>query len=172
MFYIKSVQSGKIWSTNYNEYIAKPDKYVTSFMPDKDQFERIDGNIRTKMLVTVAPNEAVEIRRLVLENLGNSEEILEISSCFEPVLSSKEKDYAHPAFNNLFLGFEYDSETESFIIKRNKRTKSETEIYLATTLSTDSEKIGDIEYEFDKEKFIRKRKLWNTKHGTKINTII
>ena len=153
-FYIKSIQSGKMWSTNYNGYVARPDKYSVYFMPDKNEFERIDGNVKTKMKITVAPNEPVEIRRLELENLGNTEEILEVTSYFEPVLSSKEKDYAHPAFNNLFLGFEYNDEIESFIIKRNKRGKYENELYLATTLSSDGEKIGDIAYEIDKEKFI------------------
>ena len=153
MFYIKNVNSGKIWGTDYNENIAKPDKYTVAFMPDKDELERVDGNIKTKMNVVVSPNEPVEIRRLKLENLGNSDEILEVTSFFEPVLSSKEKDYAHPAFNNLFLEFEYDEKLQSFIIKRKKRSKTEQEIYLATTLSTDGEKIGDIEYEIDKEKF-------------------
>ena len=161
-FYIKSIQSGKTWSTSYNEHEAKPDKYISSFMPDKDEFERIDGNIKTKMKITVAPNEPVELRRIELENLGNTEEIIEVTSYFEPILSSKEKDYAHPSFNNLFLKFEYDEEQECFIIKRNKRNQGESELYLATTLSTDGEKIGDIAYEIDKEKFIRKRKFWST----------
>ena len=153
-FYIKNVQNGKIWSTYYNEYNYKPDKYVTSFMPDQNEFERIDGNIKTKMKITISPNEPVEIRRLEIENLGNTEEMLEVSSMFEPILSSKEKDYAHPAFNNLFLGLEYDEETSSIIIKRNKRAKTEEELYLSTTLSTEGEKIGDMEYEIDKEKLI------------------
>ena len=153
-FYIKNVQNGKIWSSNYNEYNCKPDKYVTSFMPDQDEFERIDGNIKTKMKITVSPNDPVEIRRLEIENLGNTEEMLEVTSLFEPILSSKEKDYAHPAFNNLFLGFEYDEESQSIVIKRNKRAKSEKDLYLYTTLFTEGEKIGDIEYEIDKEKLI------------------
>ena len=154
-FYIKSIQSGKIWSTKYDEYLSKPDKYVTKFMPEKNELERIDGNVKTKMKITVAPSEPVEIRRLELENLGNTEEILEITSFFEPIMSSNEKDYAHPSFNNLFLSFEYNDEIESIIIKRNKRSKNEKDLYLATTLSSDGEKIGDIAYEIDKEKFIR-----------------
>ena len=166
-FYIKSIQSGKVWSTNYNEYEAKPDKYVTNFMPDKDEFERIDGNIKTKMKITVAPNEPIEIRRLELENLGNTDEILEITSYFEPILSSREKDYSHPSFNNLFLQFEYNDELGCIIVKRNKRTKSEEELYLAITVSANGEKIGDMSYEIDKEKFIRKRKFWRSQYGTK-----
>ena len=153
-FYIKNIKSGKIWGTNYNTIYAKPDKYVVNFMPDQDEIQRIDANIKTKMQVTVASNEALEIRRLELENLGNEDEIIEVTSFFEPILSSKEKDYAHPAFNNLFLGFEYDKQKETLVVKRRKRSKGEEEIYLATKLSADAETIGDIEYEIDKEKFI------------------
>ena len=158
-FYVKSIQSGKVWSTYYNENESKPDKYISSFMPDKDEFERIDANIKTKMKITVAPNEPVELRRLELENLGNTEEILEVTSYFEPIISSVEKDYAHPSFNNLFLNFEFDEEQELFIVNRNKRSKNEDEIFLVANLSTDGEKIGDIAFEIDKEKFIRQRKF-------------
>ena len=72
---------------------------------------------------------------MTIENSGNEEEILEITSYFEPVLSPKEQDYAHPAFNNLFLIAKYDEKTNSIIIKRKKREDNQQELYLATTLS-------------------------------------
>lgn len=128
-------------------------------MPDQDKIERIDGNIKTKVKITVAPNEPVEVRRLELENTGNEEEILEITNYFEPVLSKKEQDYAHQAFNNLFLTFEYSEEKECLIVKRKKREKTENNVYLATKISTEAETIGDIEYEIDKEKFIGRGNL-------------
>ena len=52
--------------------------------------------------MTVASNEPVELRRITLENLGNEEEIVELTGYFEPMLTTKEQYYAHPAFNNLF----------------------------------------------------------------------
>jgi len=158
-FYIKNIKTNKIWSTNYNRYTSMPDRYSVSFMPDKDKFERIDGNIKTKMVVTVTPNEAVEIRRIELENVGNNEEILEVSSFFEPILSNKEQEYAHQAFNNLFLTFEYDEQNQVLILKRKKRAKNENEIFLATKMCTDAELIGDNEYEIDKEKFLGRTNL-------------
>ena len=90
-------------------------------MPDKDEQEIINGNIKTKIKTTVASNEQVELRRMTIENNGNEEEILEVTSYFEPVLSSKEQDYSHPAFNNLFLITSYDEDTNSLIVKRKKR---------------------------------------------------
>ena len=96
---------------------------------------------------------------------------MEITSHFEPVLSIKEQDYAHPAFNNLFLIYEFDHETNSIIIKRKKREEKEEEMFMSVNLSTNSEIIGDLEYEIDEEKFMRKRKYWNTSNGKKLKPI-
>ena len=167
-FNIKNIQTKKIWSSHYNN---KDSNYQISFMPDKIEQQMQIDNIKTKIDTIIAPDEPVEIRQLKFENLGNKEEILEITSYFEPVLSTKEQDYAHPVFNNLFLIFEYDEETKSIIVKRKCRSKNEQELYMAVNLSTNSEVIGDLEYEIDEEKFIRKRKYWNTTNGKKVNSI-
>jgi len=84
---------------------------------------------------------------------------LEITSYFEPVLSRKEQDYAHTAFNNLFLIFDYDRDTNSIIVKRKKRSENEEEMYMCVNLSTNDETIGDYEYEIDEEKFIGRGNL-------------
>lgn len=149
-FDIKNIKSKKIWSS---KYIPNNGKYQISFMPDKMEQELINDNIKTKIETIIAPDEPVEIRKVSLENLGNEDEILEITSHFEPVLSPKEQDYAHPAFNNLFLIFDFDNETNSIIVKRRTRYEHEKEVYMAVNLSTNSEIIGDLEYEIDEEKF-------------------
>ena len=166
-FTFKSIKNKNIWSSNYCWSNSKEEQYQISFMPDKDEQEIINGNIKTKIITTVASNEPVELRRIVLENRGIEEEIIEITSCFEPVLSKKEQDYAHPAFNNLFLVTEFDEETNSLIVKRKNRENNNQNLYLAANLSTNSETIGDLEYEIDEEKFIRKRKFRNTQNNFK-----
>ena len=166
-FNIKNIKSKKIWSSNYKEN----NKYQISFMPDKIEQEMVNDNIKTKIETIIAPDEPVEIRQVTLENIGNEEEILEITSYFEPVLSRKEQDYAHPAFNDLFLMFDFDHETNSIVVKRKKRDEHEEEMYMCANLSTHSEIIGDLEYEIDEEKFIRKRKYWNSTNGKKFNSI-
>ncbi len=149
-FNIKNIKSKKIWSSNYN----RDNQYQISFMPDKIEQEMINDNIKTKIETIIAPDEPLEIRQVTLENLGNEEEILEITSHFEPVLSTKEQDYAHLAFNNLFLIYEFDSQTNSIIVKRKKRDIYEEELFMCVNLSTHGEIIGDLEYEIDEEKFI------------------
>ena len=152
-FYIKNIRNKKIWTNGYNQGIDKPDKYSVSFAPDRTKFVRIDGNIETKTKITVSPNDSVEIRRLEIKNLGNTDETLEISSFLEPVLSNKEQDYAHPAFNNLFLSYEYIEDSNTILAKRKKRSENQKEMFMAVNLYSEDNAIGDLEYEISMERF-------------------
>ena len=150
-FTIKNIRTKNIWSS-YKQNEAS--NYKISFMPDKMEQEIQQDNIKTTIQTIVTPHDETEIRKLNLQNNNLEEEILEITTYFEPILSSKEQDYAHPIFNNLFLVYDHDEETDSIIVKRKKREKNEKEIYLATNLlTTQNETIGKLEYEVDKEKF-------------------
>ena len=146
-FYIKNLNNKQIWENtpNGNSKII--------FAPDKTEFQRRNGNIDTKTKIIVSPEDSVEIRRLELKNIGNNIETLEVTSCFEPVLSTDIQDYSHAAFNNLFLIFSR-KEDGSIIIKRKKRGEKQKDVFLGVNLYTESEIIGDIEYEIDREKFM------------------
>ena len=134
-------------------------KYVINFAPDKSQFEKEKNQLKSKLSIITDANEPVEIRRVELENLSQEEKILEVVCYFEPVLSRKEQDYAHQAFNNLFLEYEYDDVNDAIIVKRRKRGKNEQNLYLIAKLQTNIEKIGETEYEISKEKFIGRNNL-------------
>ena len=153
-FVMKNIKSKKIFSSNYSHNESKETQYQISFMPDKDEQEIINGNIKAKIEITTSSSEPVELRRIILENQGQDEEIIELTAYFEPVLSEKEQDYAHPAFNNLFLMLGYDEENGSITIKRRSRKTDGQRLYARATLSTEGETIGDLEYEINEEKFI------------------
>ncbi len=144
--YIKDIDSKNI-------YTIGEDGTSVSFMPDQVHFEKKEENIKTNLKITIDTEDAVEIRSLEIENISEKEVTLEITSSFEPVLSSKEQDYAHPAFNNLFLIFNYNAEENILEVKRKKRNPNEKEVYIETAFLTDSEIIVDNEFEIDKEKF-------------------
>ena len=129
--------------------LEEPDKFNITYTPDASSFVRQDENIETRYRITVS-GEHTEIRQITLKNTGNIEEILEISSLFEPVLSKKEQDYAHPSFNNLFLKYEQDG--DAIIVKRNRRG-NEKELYLVTNFYSNLQNtMGELEFEIDKEK--------------------
>jgi len=119
-------------------------------------FRRLNGNIKAKIKTTISSSQStpVELRRVTLENQGNEEEILEVTCYFEPVLSPKEQDYAHPAFNNLFLVNQLHEETNAIIVQRKNREPNVPKLYLGANLSTNSETVGDFEYEIDAEKLM------------------
>ena len=153
-FYIKNIKNKKIWANGYNQITEKPDKYSVSFSPDKTKIVRLDGNIETSTKITVSSSDSVEIRRLEVKNLGNTDETLEITSFLEPVLSNKEQDYAHPAFNNLFLSYEYIADSNTILVKRKKRSEGQQEIYMAVNFYSEAKTIGDVEFEINKERFV------------------
>lgn len=152
-FFIKNVKTKRIWTSNYTSYLFKPDKYQIKFTQDKDKIIRLDGSIETITDVCISPNEPVELRSIQLKNYGIEEELLEVSSFLEPVLSSKEQDYSHMAFNNLFLTYEYIPESGTILVKRTARDKNKEDMFLAVNLYSQDETIGDLEFEIDKEKF-------------------
>ena len=144
-YYVKNIKDKHIWWNG-------SENTVTTFSPDQNKFERIDGNIKSTLKITLDSYEPVEIRRLELENIGDTEETLEVYFAFEPVLSTKEQDYAHPAFNNLFLKFDFDYEKNILEVKRKNRGLSEKEMYLEAKFSTEAEVIVDNEFEISSEK--------------------
>ena len=148
-FYIKNLSTKEIYRNTPEQ------KSKITFSPDKIQYTKIEGNIEVKTKITVAPEEAVEIRRLELTNNGNNVETLEVTGFFEPVLSTALQDYAHTAFNNLFLTFK-EIGNGNILIKRKKRGNKQIDIYAGVALYTEGEIVGDLEYELDKEKFMGK----------------
>ena len=157
-FYVKNIKNKRIWTSNYMNYLYRADKYEICMSEDMTKISRIDGQIETVSKVTIAQEEAVEIRNTTLKNHGIEEEILEVTAFLEPVLSNPMQDYAHPAFNNLFLTFEY-LEDGIILAKRRKRAKTDKEYYMAVSLYTKSETVGELEYEIDKEKFLGRGNL-------------
>ena len=156
-FFFKNIKTKRIWTSNYMNYLSKADKYVMCFTPDMNKITRQDGNIETITKISVAPTEPVEIRRIELVNHGIEDETIEITSFLEPLISEKEQDYAHRAFNKLFL--EYEIIEDTILIRRKSRDKSKSDMFLAVNLYAENEIIGETEFEVDKEKFYGKEAI-------------
>ena len=138
-FYIRNIRNKRIIRPEENANII--------FAPERVEFSKQDGNVKTNLKICIAPDKNMEIRRLELENFGNNEEVFEIFSIFEPILSSEQEEYSHRAFNKLFL--KIYKEDGNIIAERHGN------IYLGATLYTENEQIGDFEYEISKEKALK-----------------
>lgn len=140
-FFFKNVKTNRIWSAGHMNYLSKADKYTICYTPAETKITRQDGNIETNLKISISPDEPVELRSIELINQGIEPETIEITSYLEPVLSSKLQEYAHPAFNKLFLSYEYIENTHSILVHRRTKTKDERPIYLGVNFYTENETI-------------------------------
>lgn len=106
------------------------------------------------MEIIVSPEDDVEVRRLTLENFGERDRDIEVTSYTEVVIATPEADSAHPAFSNLFVSTEYAPQFGALLANRRPRAASDAPIWAAHVSGVDSEEIGIIQYETDRARFL------------------
>lgn len=127
--YVHDPKKRKTWSAAYQPTKAEPSSYEAIFSPGRAEFKRFDDKVFVHTEITVAPEDNVELRRVTVTNLGDSERELDIVSYMEPVLVSRKADAAHPAFNKLFVGVEALRDSDAILCSRRPRTEAEQEIF-------------------------------------------
>jgi cyclic beta-1,2-glucan synthetase len=152
--YIKDQEKNILWSTGYQPSATQPENQNVSFEAHKAEFWRQDGEISSRMEVTVVPDEDVEIRHIWLSNQGTRLRQLFLTSYAEVVLANQASDRRHPAFNKLFNECEYLPEFNALLFRRRPRSVDEEEIYLAHVLVREPGKHTSCTYETDREAFI------------------
>jgi cellobiose phosphorylase len=159
-FYIKNLNSNDYWSSTFEPCKNLGDKYIAEFNLDKAKFSRRDGNIETQMEVVVSPEENFEVRKLILNNLGNKGRTIEVTSYMEITLAAFGADAVHPAFSNLFIQTEYDEKEKILIGSRRGRVKGAKVPYIFHKAVVNGELEGSITYETSRINFIgRNREL-------------
>ena len=148
-FFIKNIYSKSVIIPTELRYGKQHSKYNVEFFPDKNVFSTNEQDLKTELTVVVAPEDVVEIRKLELKNLGNNSSIYEISTVFEPILSTAMQDYSHKAFNNLFISCELVDGI--IVVKRKAREQDCKDFYMATTMLTEETLNKDLEFELDKK---------------------
>ncbi len=128
-FYVRDSRQDKTWSAAYQPSCSDPDSYEAIFSPGRAEFKRFDDRIFVHTEITVAPEDDVELRRITVTNLGDTERELEILSYIEPTLSPRRADAVHPAFSKLFVRPEKLVEHDALLFSRRPRTEGEPEVY-------------------------------------------
>ena len=175
-FYFKNIKTKKVWESFYKD---DDENYKAFFTPDMNEIVVKEDKVECKIKNIVTADDNVEIRNIKIKNLDDKRsQTVEISSVLEPVLSRKEQDYAHKAFNNLFL--KYEKIENGVLIKRNDKDRS---IYLAVGFFCNNGNVKNIEFEIDKQKLYGRlntgvpKKIYNSeefsnKIGLVVNPII
>ena len=97
-------------------------------------FRRAEEGIDLTLEVTVAPNAAVELRRVHLHNNFARACRMRLTSYGEVILAPQAADVRHPAFNKLFIESEYLPELNLQIFTRRPRSPQEAPVYLGHML--------------------------------------
>ena len=153
-FYIKNLNSNDFWSASFEPCKDYGDDVAIEFTLDKARFERKDGNISTRYEVSIATEDNVEVRKLILKNNGENQRTLEITSYLEVTLQSFEGDAVHPSFSNLFISTEYNEDAKALIGNRRPRAAGAVTHYIFHSVATNSELDGDLTYETSRLNFI------------------
>lgn len=151
-FYIQNLNSGDVWSATHQPCQNSGEDYKVTYAPDRVEFFRKDGNITTRTEVVVSPEDQAEIRRISLTNHSKHYRTVEVTSYFEVVLARSSEDLAHPAFGNLFIQTEFAH--EALLASRRPRSEKQARLWLMHTVATEGEKVGSLQYETDRARFI------------------
>ncbi len=153
-FYLRETRNEQRWSAGFMPLGSKPDTYSVSFSEDKAEINRKDGTFTTSLECLVSPEDNAEARRITITNGALSSRDIELTSYAELVLAPRSADNAHPAFSKMFVETEFVPELETLIATRRKRAPSEPEVWTAQFLVWEGSKIGELDYETDRSRFI------------------
>ena len=152
--FLRDIHSDEIWSAGYHPTCVEPDSYEVIFTEDRAKIYRQDKLISSLLEVFISPEDNAEIRRTSLTNNGPEVRVIEVTTYSEVVLNTQGADVAHPAFSNLFVQTEYRSDITALLASRRPRSATEEQLWMAHVVSTDSNAVGEIEYETDRARFI------------------
>ncbi|HKP96050.1 MAG TPA: glucoamylase family protein [Fibrobacteria bacterium] len=152
--YLRDLESGDTWSAGYQPMAVEPESYEAVFAEDRVEISRRDGSIASTLEIVISPEDDAEVRRLTLENNGNRDREIEVTSYCEVVMAPQEADLAHPAFSNLFVQTEFIPNLNALLATRRARSASETPSWAAHVCGVEGAQAGSIQYETDRARFL------------------
>src|SRR5262249_181282 len=152
--FLRDARSGVVWSAGFQPTGVEPQSYEVTFLEDRAEIQRRDGNLLTKLEVLVSPEDDAEIRRVTITNLHSEACEIEVTSYAEVVLARPRDDAAHPAFSNLFVETEAVAELDTLVATRRTRTPEEPRVWAAHVVSVEGTSTGGSQYETDRGRFL------------------
>jgi cyclic beta-1,2-glucan synthetase len=149
--YVRDLPGGRAWSVT-RQPAGGAGEIV--FSADKAEFLRHENDLEALLEITVSPENAAEVRRLTLTNLGSRPREWEVTSYAEPVLAPPRADLAHPAFGKLFLETEYLPAENALLCRRRPRAADEKPLWGVHVIAVDGPATGAVEYETDRARFL------------------
>ncbi len=118
-------EPGEVWSATYQPAATPMESGHVEFSPHMAEFHRQNGDLAITMKITIAPDDDVEIRRVMLINHGESPRELRLTSYAEIALAPHADVLRHPAFSKLFVESEFVAGQNLQLFHRRPRSKHE-----------------------------------------------
>jgi cyclic beta-1,2-glucan synthetase len=152
--YVRDLTAGTLWSATHQPVGKRGDTYRAAFATDRISFDRRDGDVETRLDVTVVSDDMAEVRRVTVVNHSSVEREIELTSYGEIVMAPPDADRAHPAFANLFVETEWRESERAILATRRPRGSNESRRWLAHVAAVGPELVGDITFETDRARFV------------------
>ncbi len=105
--------------------------YGSIFHTDRVCFDALWPGLRVHTTVWVSPEDDIELRKVVVSNLGDEVIELELISALDIILTTHAADEAHPAFSNLFIAADWLPAQQALRFIRTPRLQTETTLQAA-----------------------------------------
>ena len=152
--YLRDDASAAVWSITPGPVPRLADRSECRFDGGRAIFSRQFDDIGTRTEIVVSRDAAVELRRVVITNLGQRCRDLSATSYFEVVLAAAATDAAHPAFSKLFVETSIDAQTQTIFAMRRPSTSTDPTPWLFHSAQVRGRTAGPLSFETDRKRFI------------------
>ncbi|MEO8376298.1 MAG: glucoamylase family protein, partial [Candidatus Sumerlaeota bacterium] len=152
--YIRDLEKGNFWSAAFQPTLRKTKTYEAIFAQGRAEFRQRNNGLSVHTEIAISPEDDIEIRRVTITNRSADARSIELTSYAEVVMTSAAADAAHPAFSNLFVQTEFESECSALICSRRPRSHEEKPPFLLHMMTGQGGEQGEISYETDRSRFV------------------
>jgi cyclic beta-1,2-glucan synthetase len=163
--YVEDLSSGEVWTAgggprphgavSTNNSSDATEGTEVHFAPHLAELHSRHHGVETRVLVTVAPVDDLEVRLVRLVNETSKPRHLALSSYGEVVLAGSAEDRRHPAFGKLFVESTWVERGGTLVFRRRPRTPGEEPLVLGHTLvAGDEGRPEPVRWETDRARFL------------------
>ncbi len=158
-FYLRTVEPGRkgpapLYSITQHPAPDPDAHYDSRFHADRVCFDAAWPAVQAHTTVWVSPEDDIEFRQVEVRNL--SDEVLEVEliSAFEVTLADARADEAHPAFGNLFVRAQWQTEQQALVFERRPRLPTEQRLHAAHFLAVGDAQVVDVRIQTDRARWL------------------
>ncbi|HUG27426.1 MAG TPA: glucoamylase family protein, partial [Gemmatimonadales bacterium] len=116
--YLQDAETDALWSIGRQPVWDAPTDTSVVFTPDGAEFRTRAHGIAARAVLTVPPQDDVEIRRITLTNESASPRTIALTGFFEVALARPADDLRHQAFTKLFVESEILDDRHTLLFRR------------------------------------------------------